>query len=861
MDLAELQRRVDRSTKLDLRPLYDAYRGRGGGDIEGFLAFLGAERAVDPSLLKEIHAMGDVETPTAHDSAYRGTLIAAWAKTAASPGRAALRGADDAPEVAVQSSDVRFQPISRLGEGAMGAIDIARDVYLRRKVALKTVLPDVASQPEVFDRFLAEMQITAQLEHPNIVPVYALDVREDGSLGYAMKLVQGQDLAALLDEARRLAEKGQPLPEQLTVEKRLDCFLKVCDALEYAHSKGIVHRDLKPGNIMIGRHNEVYLMDWGIARPMGAGRQALEAGFELPESGDMSSPDVGRTRVGSAVGTPSYMSPEQAAGKNPELDGQSDQYAMGLILQECFTLRTAVDGATVQEVYTKALMAKRDPVPVGSTPGALPREIDAIVRKATRREPGDRYPSIRELAEDVRRYVRGEAVSVLPEGSLRRAGRWLARHRMATLTLLLGIGLVGAGGTIAALVAGQSRLDAEHARELRVSQMAAESAIQAQLVDRQLTRFEAALTEFVGAAQIVLSKLPASDAAPYFEASFAAKETAPPDLAPSPRYGRPLSVLAPLTALGAGVEREPLDGLLRSLGLLGPAFRALLLDSSGADWRALPAPEQRRLIVDAGVPAYRATLALRERVTLSFPGMAGRRPAGPREAELLAEAPRGVVWGTPSMIDGEPILAASAPLHDERGAFRGVAVLEVALSRLLARPPSAELDYVQSRTLVGRDGKVMADGGKGTGDVPLAPEVAAAIAEGKSGTIVAEVNGRRYQYAFQPLTTVDWYYVSVGEVGKMMASKGKLVTSDPRKAVDAPVKAPRPQPSAPPPVVAPATPPEDAGAPVGEAADAGAAVRKLGPSPKPSADPSGEAPLPPNPFDKWKVYERKPKKP
>src|SRR5262249_48798385 len=154
-------------------------------------------------------------------------------------------------------------PISRIGEGAMGAIDIARDVYLRRKVALKTVLPEMAAHPEVFGRFLSEMQITAQLEHPNIVPVYTLDVGADGSLGYAMKLGQGKDLADILDEARAKVEKGQPLGEELALAKRLECFLKVCDALQYAHSKGIVHRDLKPANVMVGRHNEVYLMDWG----------------------------------------------------------------------------------------------------------------------------------------------------------------------------------------------------------------------------------------------------------------------------------------------------------------------------------------------------------------------------------------------------------------------------------------------------------------------------------------------------------------------------------------------------------------------------------------------------------------------
>src|SRR5262249_24473638 len=159
-------------------------------------------------------------------------------------------------------------------------------------------------------RFLSEMQITAQLEHPNIVPVYALDVSTDGSLGYAMKLVQQRDFEEMLADARAKAYNGESISEDFTLDKPLEYFLKVCDALEYAASKRIGHPDLKPANIMIGRHNEVYLMDWGIARPVGAGRQALEAGFEMPEQNDLNSKDFGRTRVGAAVGTPQYMSPE-----------------------------------------------------------------------------------------------------------------------------------------------------------------------------------------------------------------------------------------------------------------------------------------------------------------------------------------------------------------------------------------------------------------------------------------------------------------------------------------------------------------------------------------------------------------------
>src|SRR5689334_16452616 len=138
MDLAELQRRVDRFVKLDLRPFHDAYRARGGGDIDGFIAYLGAQKAIEPSVLKELYAMSDVETPTLDDVAYKGTLLQTWVARATTAGRSG-GGGGAAAQTASVVSDARFQSMSRLGEGAMGAIDIARDVYLRRKVALKTV--------------------------------------------------------------------------------------------------------------------------------------------------------------------------------------------------------------------------------------------------------------------------------------------------------------------------------------------------------------------------------------------------------------------------------------------------------------------------------------------------------------------------------------------------------------------------------------------------------------------------------------------------------------------------------------------------------------------------------------------------
>ena len=434
--------------QLDLAPLFEAYKAeQKSEDIDGFVSYLVTARVLDATLVRELYSDTDVDLGTDESLALAGTLLSkrgggtlvigptgtlAAAKASPKSDETVIGGFKGEPDAgpaasAAPETEARFEPIARLAQGAMGAIDVARDVYLRRRVALKTVLPEMAAHKALLGRFLAEMQITAQLEHPNIVPVYALEVAADGTLGYAMKLVNGKDLSQLIQEARELVQAGKPLPPHLVIEQRLDIFLKVCDALEYAHARGIVHRDLKPANVMVGKHNEVYLMDWGIARPMGAGGQSIDAGIELiPPDGEI----MGlRTRVGSTIGTPTYMSPEQAAGKNHELDGRSDLYTMGLILSECVTLKQAVGGTTLEEVLTKAREARRDPIEVGIKPGALPPELEAIVKKATSLDVRARYASIAALADEVRHFLRNEPISALPDNTVRKVTRWISRNR------------------------------------------------------------------------------------------------------------------------------------------------------------------------------------------------------------------------------------------------------------------------------------------------------------------------------------------------------------------------------------------------------------------------------------------------
>ncbi len=172
-------------------------------------------------------------------------------------------------------ADGSYEILGKLGEGAMGAVSLARDPVLRRTVALKSLLPQASRDGTLLQRFVGEMQITAQLDHPHIVPVYGFD-RKDASMSYAMKLVQGKELEQLISETSALATAGKPLDTEHSLQTRLEIFVKVCDAVAYAHSRGVIHRDLKPSNVMVGRFNEVYVVDWGVARQIGASGAAQD---------------------------------------------------------------------------------------------------------------------------------------------------------------------------------------------------------------------------------------------------------------------------------------------------------------------------------------------------------------------------------------------------------------------------------------------------------------------------------------------------------------------------------------------------------------------------------------------------------
>jgi len=192
--------------------------------------------------------------------------------------------------------------LGRIGRGAMGEVQIARDAMLGRTVAYKRIVPELIGNAAMTARFFAEAQITSQLDHPNVVSIYDVEAEGD-QLGYAMKLVEGRTLSDLIEEHRQQLLTRGPREERTRFAERLRCFLAVCDAIAFAHAKGVLHRDLKPDNIMVGQYSQVYVMDWGICRVIGTPDEAPAA----VEARASASPPHGRPRYGALIGPPADM--------------------------------------------------------------------------------------------------------------------------------------------------------------------------------------------------------------------------------------------------------------------------------------------------------------------------------------------------------------------------------------------------------------------------------------------------------------------------------------------------------------------------------------------------------------------------
>jgi serine/threonine protein kinase/Flp pilus assembly protein TadD len=339
-----------------------------------------------------------------------------------------------------------------LGHGGMGIVHLAVDRSLRREVAYKIVRTGRAT-PLAVERLIHEAQVTGQLEHPNIIPVYALGQTAAGEPFFTMKRVRGATLLDRLDDARIALAKGDDPWTAFSLAARIDVMRKVLDALGVAHEAGVIHRDLKPTNIMVGKHGEVLLMDWGLARIIGTPVEPDDAAGAI--STDRQRDPSSRTQMGTVVGTPAYMSPEQAGGRIEQLDARSDLFSAGALLYELLTLSAPYRGATAADIMAQALRATAEPPGVvarriqGGYARRIPPDLIAITQRAMSRDPADRYESAAAMRADIDAWSESRLISARPRTLPGAMVRWTRRHPATVVTLAITTALLLVIGQIA----------------------------------------------------------------------------------------------------------------------------------------------------------------------------------------------------------------------------------------------------------------------------------------------------------------------------------------------------------------------------------------------------------------------------
>jgi tetratricopeptide (TPR) repeat protein/tRNA A-37 threonylcarbamoyl transferase component Bud32 len=361
------------------------------------------------------------------------------------------------------SNGQRFRVLRPHAKGGLGEVFVASDEELHRKVALKQIQHRHADNPETRVRFLLEAEITGGLEHPSIVPVYGLGTYPDGRPFYAMRFIEGDSLKEAIQRFHEVdwcsREPGEQILEQ---RKLLGRFIDVCDAIEYAHSRGVLHRDLKPGNIMLGKYGETLVVDWGLAK-------SQDATTATPETRDKYlyptvSGGGSATQVGSTLGTPQFMSPEQAAGRIDLLGPASDIYSLGATLYCLLTGAPAITEKYVAEILLK--VRSGDFAKPRQIKPEIPAALEAVCLKAMALEPADRYGSSRLLADDLEHWLADEPVSAYPEPWNLRLARWGRHHR--TLVQAIGAALLAVAliAVVAAVLINRARQETQVQRGL-----------------------------------------------------------------------------------------------------------------------------------------------------------------------------------------------------------------------------------------------------------------------------------------------------------------------------------------------------------------------------------------------------------
>ena len=684
-------------------------------------------------------------------------------------------------EAPLSKLDTKYAVLEEFAQGGYATVSIAQDKNLRRVVAVKSLKEESGKKAEVVDSFIAEAKVTAQLDHPSIIPIYGLASDEKHGVHLVMKLVNGRTLRDYLrNTVLNYRVKGiKHFDEAAMLRKRLEIFLRVCDAISYAHHRKIMHRDLKPENVMLGEYMEVYVMDWGLAK-------MIPKEDEPPED------------VRQLAGTPRYFSPEALRGER--CDARADIFTLGLILQEVVTLQFAIKGKDEKEYMERIVSDELEPIR-HLFGWKIDRSLQAIIRKATAYQPEDRYQTVAEFAEDLRRYMGGLPIEAEPDDFFMRVSRYFYNHRRGFLFGVLTFMLV-----FALLTVGAIYKQLKNTQELSKQKMAMNFALdRAAVTAEHIDIISLHLQEQLSALSRITAYLLTYNTESHegdWETRFRPpmdkmKEATPPGIFFSEYYKRLIGLDYGIFTLAPDADRAASIEFMRRASPALTKMKNIVLGSKAGF--AFSPDEYGKLKSDYlynGSMIRSVFIGSSDGVKMLYPWRGINAPnVDPRQRGWYQDAlgKNTPVWGKPHM-DADSVSGLSMPCSlqvlDLNGNFRGVVGLDLSINRLtnsiLTRGNIG--DYVLEKAVINKEGEVIFSTKSDFFNKKFDPEKFHEVTEFETplfqtqeirDLILGEVrehgifslvqeDGRKLVYSFAHLEILDMYYVVVTDYEKLL---------------------------------------------------------------------------------------------
>lgn len=654
---------------------------------------------------------------------------------------------------------------NKFSEGAQGIIRTAFDKSLKRDIVVKSLKKDedlkLAKKDE--NLFVSEARIMAQLDHPSIIPLYGLHCSTDSKLHLAMKHIHGKTLQKYLQDIVALytREGIEKFDEKRSIATRIEYFLKVCEAVDYAHCKGVIHRDLKPENIMIGNYGEVYVMDWGLA--------CLTHPNEI--SDDEHITEIGMHAKNELVGTPCYIAPELIRGG--ECSPQSDIFSLGMILFEMITLERAVPGKSVNEVLKNIVNWNYRPFKHRFLKSKLPADLKAIIAKAICEPLSQRYKSAADIAKDLKLYLRREETAARPDNLFRKYVRAMVNHKLVTSIVIMAILLCFAASTIYSLYTQNQLMKEQEIREAMLTSFQHKVSNEANEMERIFFYLKSQLANGAYHAGHALSTqaVPARDWR--IMSDYLNPVQAPADFEHAPAYGVKVSLDYSIMKPGPGTT--PKDILNKRIERMARIYRHMLFTSSPIFENETTA-KIRETITEAGAPLIFIFTGLKNGTMFSYPGKPYNKDYDPRKRpwyRKAAESKGAIVWSEPykCAITSKMLICCARSIFDSANRFQGVIGMDVSLNYIQKKLFACNGDSQVKEYLMTPSGQIVLSSDfkdknakasrKATmvmKDFLFYEEFKKAVKKGKV-YFTAKKFGRKYILGLNRLPSLGYYYI------------------------------------------------------------------------------------------------------